>query len=219
MHQHETYDQYALRFENTVYQLEHAGADLGSAHDKGLHFFLSVNKPKLFKTIIKSVNTDASFFQHKTLRQFVDDLKKHHRIEMLIDTNIKPHGLDNVAPPDKPKGGEDNPHKQDHGKPGSHSKGHQPPSNEGFVEVQNPYNLNHRVKDEIKTNLLKASNKTQFFRNLLCKHADKCPIHIESKHGIADYRILEYICKDFSKKLFPRRCVMQPNFTKTKEHR
>ena len=71
----ETYKQYLLRFENKVFDLTKVGAVLGTTHNIGLHFILSINQPKLFKSLIKTVNDDKGYFSNISMRDFVRKIK------------------------------------------------------------------------------------------------------------------------------------------------
>ena len=92
LHSNESYDQYLLRFENNAFELNKAGVVLGNQHDFGLHYILSLHKPKLFKSLITKVNNDKGYFNDRSMRDFVKEIKQHHRVETTIDSGISKAG-------------------------------------------------------------------------------------------------------------------------------
>ena len=49
-------------FENKVFEIEQSGSSVGTDHDKGLYFLLTLNAPKLLKSLITKVNNNQNYF-------------------------------------------------------------------------------------------------------------------------------------------------------------
>ena len=170
-----------------VFDLEESGQTLGTEHDKGLHFILSMNRPTLLKSLITKVNNDPYYFRTRSLRDFVREIKSHHSVEHVINPSLNYSGLETSKPAKETESKET----KNPGKPSRDTNNKQ--QDTPFVS-----NVNKAEKQRFKLGLTSSRDKVAYLVSILQQYSSSCPLHLEGNHVICDCRVLESICKEAS---------------------
>ena len=147
------------------------------------------------------------------MRQFVKEIKQHHRVERTIDPTITNAGLEPTQIQPKP------PKPSNDSSTGTHPHDTNPPygssrSNtttrpgDGFTEVIRT-NVDHAAKQEFASKLNASSDKVQFLISQFEQHKERCPIHGGLRRSLFDCRAVESICCDSDNFGFWRRAKSQ----------